>query len=183
MTRIHKKPGSKAWKKSIKKSASRMARDFMRAPENKQKAIMLSWMKNKASNPQEALCIGKSFEKMLEKCVEDTENAFKKRQHLHSQMERILVGIKGKVKKLKRSAAGIESNLKGLKNIRNIDRLILGNLIADLRQVQTLEKFARKEAAEELKKERAKLEGEIKKNLALLGELDILIAEEEKKHA
>jgi len=49
MTRIHKKPGSTAWKKSIKKSASRMARDLFRLGDSKngRERVLKSYFKNK----------------------------------------------------------------------------------------------------------------------------------------
>jgi len=117
--RIHKRPGTTAHERAMKKSATRMARDFLRMPDEKRLSSVARWLENKPEK------VPMFMEAM--KGVERREKSMAERQiEFTRAMEQL--GVLGE---------GCNKNFEAIKTGRRTGRLTIDQTLNKLRTLRT----------------------------------------------
>jgi len=159
MTRIHKKPGSDAWRKALRKSASRMVRDRVRA-KDESRMLLGKYLAGKSTSERKALLEGGILKKMAEKRVEKAERIWKEHKQLDRQLKELVKGGQFNLSKLLASvfSGKPRETLKNLKSFRATTEAGITKFQDYIKNSLWLEKNMSKEFTEYLKRKRKEAE-------------------------
>lgn len=168
MKRIHKK--GKKRQKALQKSASRMARDLLRAPVEKKQAIVDNWVKNRSAEEKEELA------EMLRHAVKQRD--LKTAQTIldvmltNQQTKSVVKGLK----RLAENAATL-ADLKNLKRVKASYGIILRDGTAHVSKLRYLEANLPKNFAKKIRDKRKEFEETLKELFEIAKRLDKTIHE------
>ena len=154
--RIHKGPGSVAWKKAIRKSASRMARDLMRTPDGqelKRTKARLGYLKNKGEGEKQTLerLTAEAKERRMTR-LDDIRGVLEESRRKGNKIRITLNLLITKFKK--------NYDIKLAEHIGNYLVMLLNENINRIDQLEWLEKNTPKKQAAKIKRERQGMERE-----------------------
>lgn len=155
MTRIHKRPGTKAWEKALRRSASRMARDLLRAPEGKRRALMGKYLRNKTSLQRRAIAKEKMMGKARERREKEIEKLKVEYLHLIDQFYDTHKGLTGL---LGRAIEKDRYDKKARERMRSSLELVLDDMRKMIKKGKELEKMLPKGKTQIIKTWRITLE-------------------------
>ena len=91
--RIHKREGSVAWGNAMRKSASRMARAVLRAPESRQRELITNYFRNKGELQTKELLQKRLLDKAIERRRAKTMELLEKFESTIAEKAEIFVTV------------------------------------------------------------------------------------------
>lgn len=149
-----KKPGTVAWKKAMQKSASRMARDLLKAPEGKAGKICGSYVANKSVLERHMIIRGQMVGKALARRKKMLLAAEQEYNHLREQC----FGLKRDAERISRAYGMAGNRLQMLKRCRNSAEAILNSAKGMAEKLSFFEKNLPKKDAGKFRERRQMME-------------------------
>ncbi|MCX6799497.1 MAG: hypothetical protein NTW59_05390, partial [Candidatus Diapherotrites archaeon] len=138
--RIWKRPGSAAWKRAVRKSASRMARDLSRIPRKKETLAVQDYVRNK--DPLQAFELVRKdlVSRARERRVSIVEHLLDMMELRSRQSRVVMDGIKRNLRKRNRLKRAGRSGLAEARKIRTAARVQLANTRAEVEDLKWIAK-------------------------------------------
>lgn len=186
--RIWKKPGTMAWRRALEKSAGRMARDILRAPESRRRELIVNYLRNRnplqTKEQTEELLQNRVLDKAIERRSAKTRELLEKFESTMAEKGEIfkyLSECEARIKSMAEKSGGI--TMREIKSIRSIAEISLKQALPLLRTIRYLETNLPKQKVRALglKNTKRTLEENIKQLFNTLDILDKKVAGEGSK--